>query len=75
MRKLSLLTSVLFIFLLMACSSVPKDKSQESSKADMVQDSIINDSTQARAIIHQAPNQAEIDSLKTEKLKGKKKGN
>ena len=74
MRKLSLLTSVLFIFLLMACSTVPKDKSQENSKAETVQDSIGQDSTQARAIIHQAPNQAEIDSLKAEKLK-KKKGN
>ena len=75
MRKLSLLISILFAFLLMACNTVPKDKSLDRNKADTVQYSIENDSIEARAIIHQAPNQAEIDSLKAEKFKKKKKGN
>jgi len=32
----------------------------------------INKSVDSRAIIHKAPNQAEIDSIKSEKLKNKK---
>lgn len=70
MKKLLYLINILFILLIVACHTVPKEQAQEntSEKTNMS-----TDSTDARAIIHQAPNQAEIDSLKAEKLKKKKK--
>ncbi len=70
MKKLLYLINIIFILSMVACHTVPKEQAQGNNSEKT---NLTTDSTEARAIIHQAPNQAEIDSIKAEKLKKKKK--